>query len=51
MYQTRAVAGTALGTLPFTGLNLTWTVLAAFALLAAGGALMRIAPRRRRRHG
>jgi hypothetical protein len=51
MYQTRALAGTALGTLPFTGLSLTWTVLAACALLTAGGALMRIAPRRRRRNG
>ena len=38
-------AGTALGTLPFTGLNLTWAALAGFALLMAAGALWRIVPR------
>lgn len=38
------VAGSAV--LPFTGLgvNLVWLVLAAFALICAGGALLRIAP-------
>ena len=34
-----------LGALPFTGLNVTWIVVAAFALLMAAGALWRIAPR------
>jgi LPXTG-motif cell wall-anchored protein len=38
-------AGTALGTLPYTGLNLTWVVLAGFALLMAAGAVWRIVPR------
>ena len=31
--------GTALGTLPCTGLNLTWVVLPGFALLMAAGAV------------
>jgi hypothetical protein len=45
---TAGTAGTAttLGILPFTGLNLVWFVIAAFALLMAAGALWRIAPRR-----
>jgi hypothetical protein len=38
-------AGTTLGTLPFTGLELTWFVIAGFALLMAAGALWRIVPR------
>jgi hypothetical protein len=38
-------AGTAVGTLPFTGLNLTWAIVAGFALLMAAGAVWRIAPR------
>jgi hypothetical protein len=40
--------GTAGGVLAFTGgaLNAAWLVLAGFALIAAGGALWRIAPRR-----
>jgi hypothetical protein len=33
-------------TLPFTGLNLAWSIVAAFALLMAAGAVWRIAPRR-----
>jgi hypothetical protein len=39
------VAGVALGTLPFTGFNLIWVVIAGFALLMAGGACWRIVPR------
>jgi hypothetical protein len=39
-------AGAMVGTLPFTGLNLAWSGVAAFALLMAAGALWRIAPRR-----
>ena len=41
-----ARAGTVFGTLPFTGLSLTWSVVAGFALLMAAGALWRIVPRR-----
>lgn len=41
-----AGGGAALGTLPLTGLNLIWVVVAAFALLMAAGALWRIVPRR-----
>jgi hypothetical protein len=44
------VAGVAGGTLPFTGLNLVWLIVAGFALLMAGGALWRISPRLPRRH-
>lgn len=40
------VAGTVAGTLPFTGLNLAWFVVAGFALLMAAGAVWRIVPRR-----
>jgi LPXTG-motif cell wall-anchored protein len=32
--------------LPLTGFSMIWFVIAAFALLMAGGALLRIAPRR-----
>ena len=39
-------AGMVAGTLPFTGLDLSWAVVASFALLMAAGALWRIAPRR-----
>jgi LPXTG-motif cell wall-anchored protein len=35
-----------LATLPRTGVNSIWLILAAFALIMAGGALLRIAPRR-----
>lgn len=38
-------AGAALGTLPFTGLNLTWVVIAAFALMMAAAAVWRMVPR------
>jgi hypothetical protein len=38
-------AGTALGTLPFTGLNMSWVVIAAFALMMAAAAVWRIVPR------
>lgn len=41
-----AGAGTVLGALPFTGLDLAWSVVAGFALLMAAGALWRIVPRR-----
>lgn len=41
-----AGAGVVTGALPFTGLNVVWFVLAAFALLMAAGALWRVAPRR-----
>ena len=39
-------AGAVLAALPFTGLNMTWMIVGAFALLMAAGALWRIAPRR-----
>jgi len=38
-------AGAVIGALPFTGLNMTWMIVGAFALLMAAGALWRIAPR------
>jgi len=38
------VAGSGLA---MTGLNVMWLLLAAFALVAVGGALLRILPRRR----
>lgn len=38
-------AGTA-GTLAFTGANVVWSVLAGFALIAAGSAINRMRPRR-----
>ncbi len=48
MYNNGLFAGGAgtVAMLPFTGLNLTWAVVAGFALLMAAGALWRIAPRR-----
>ena len=47
MYDQGLTAGgvATLGTLPFTGLNLVWIVLAAFTLLMAAGAIWRIVPR------
>jgi hypothetical protein len=39
------------GTLAFTGTNSLWLALAAFALIAAGSAMMRIVPRSRRTSG
>jgi hypothetical protein len=44
---TAAGAGTGLA---FTGLNATWDVCVAFALLAAGLAVLRIVPRLRSNH-
>ena len=48
MYDKALVSGAAatMATLPRTGLDTMWLVIAAFALLMAGGALLRIAPRR-----
>lgn len=48
MYDKAAISGGAatFATLPFTGFNALWYVLAGFALIMAGGALLRIAPRR-----
>jgi hypothetical protein len=37
----------AAATLPFTGLNLIWVLLAGFALIAAGTAIARMIPRKR----
>jgi ABC-type transport system involved in cytochrome c biogenesis permease component len=39
------VAGTSAGVAALSGLNLVWVLLALFALLAAGTAIMRIVPR------
>lgn len=50
MYQkvgTAAAMG-ATGGLAYTGVNALWLVLAGFALIAAGTALLRILPRFRR---
>lgn len=47
MYQ-KAAAGlgaTGAGMLPFTGSNTLYLVLAGFALLAAGAALLRVVPK------
>ena len=50
MYSNSTISGAVLGgtgaVLPFTGLSwsLLWVVLAAFALISAGGALLRVAP-------
>jgi hypothetical protein len=44
---TAAAAGTGLA---FTGLNVTYDICAAFALLAAGLAVLRVVPRLRRSH-
>jgi len=48
MYNTAGAAGTAatVGGLAATGLNVMWLLLAAFALLGAGMAIMRLVPRR-----
>lgn len=48
MYSRASVggAGAAIGGLAATGMNVIWLVLAAFALLGAGLALLRILPRR-----
>ena len=39
-------AGAATGSLAFTGFNAIWLVLASFALMTAGTALLRIIPKR-----
>jgi hypothetical protein len=52
MYQkigTAASLGAGGAGLAFTGANVMWLVLAGFALLAVGGALLRIVPLRRRK--
>jgi hypothetical protein len=46
MYQNAAPAAATAASLPFTGLNIVWVLLAAFTLLAASGALWRIFPRK-----
>ena len=47
MYQkvSASVATGATGGLAYTGVNILWALLAGFALIAAGAALARIAPR------
>jgi hypothetical protein len=47
MYHKGVLAGTGAGgaALPFTGLNITWVVIGAFALLMAAGAVWRMVPR------
>ena len=47
MYDKAAISGGAasLATLPMTGFSVLWFVIASFALLMAGGALLRIVPR------
>jgi hypothetical protein len=37
---------TGVAALPFTGINIVWILLAAVALIAAAGALRRLAPMR-----
>ncbi len=44
-----AAGGATTGGLALTGTNAVWAVLAGFALVAVGSALMRIAPKLRRR--
>ena len=49
LYGNGVIIGTATGaasTLPYTGLSVAWAFLAGFALVAAGLALMRTAPRK-----
>ena len=48
MYDKALVSGSAatLAALPMTGFNVVWFLIAGFALLMAGGALLRIAPRK-----
>ena len=45
---TAAGAVVGAGTLAMTGFDSVWLALAAFALIAAGTAVLRIAPRRKR---
>jgi hypothetical protein len=44
---TATTAACSAAALPYTGLGLGWTVLAGFALFAAGLAIRRIAPRKK----
>lgn len=46
MYQHAAAPAAAAGTLPFTGGNPLWFFLAGVAVLAVGGAIRRLTPRR-----
>lgn len=48
MYDKALTGGSAatLAALPVTGFSVLWFVIAGFALLMAGGALLRIVPRR-----
>lgn len=48
MYNSLATTApaAAAASLPFTGMNAGWLFLGAFTLLAAGGALKRILPRK-----
>jgi LPXTG-motif cell wall-anchored protein len=48
MYDKGAITGTAasMGMLPMTGFNLVWFLVAAFTLIMAGGALLRLVPRK-----
>jgi hypothetical protein len=47
MYHKGLLASTGAGAaaLPFTGLNIGWVVIGAFALLMAAGAIWRMVPR------
>jgi LPXTG-motif cell wall-anchored protein len=46
MYDNPYAPGAAGGVLAMTGTNSVWLALAAFALIAAGAALMRVVPKR-----
>lgn len=47
---TAVAAGATSGGLAMTGFNAMWVLLAGFAMLAVGSALLRIIPRARSRH-
>lgn len=53
MYDKAMVGGGAasMATLPYTGVNTVWLLLAAFTLIMAGGALLRALPRRTGKSG
>jgi hypothetical protein len=42
------VSGLGAGALPFTGFNVVWLMIGAFALAMAAGALLRTLPKRKR---
>jgi LPXTG-motif cell wall-anchored protein len=48
VYDKALVSGSAatLATLPMTGFSVVWFVIAAFALMMAGGALLRTLPKK-----